>query len=321
MLPLLKSTETPIESIDRDSSVAGKVLNNINASNVKMAKHALGLNRTLTLDLCPDSALCHRVTRGSMTISCEDKDILLNQGDMIFLPKFKQSYKVIGHADFRHSSATISHSLTQRFQAFSSNGSRLNAITFDSAAILFEQPLSQRVLSLLPHYIVIRKDANRYAPNLKYLMSIMIDEAKHTSPGTDGTMKKLADLLTMTSIRSFFDSDSGKLEYWFSVYQNPKILQAVRAIQDSPAYPWSLDTLASHVGMSRTNFAVQFKQLVGRSPIDYLTEWRMSLAQTTLQNSDKTILSVAIEFGYHSESSFSRAFKKVTGYSPSEVRK
>lgn len=321
MLPLLKSTENPIESIDRDSSLAGEVLDNITASNVKIAQHTIGPNHTLGFETCPHSALCHRVTRGSIIILCENVEISLNQGDMIVFPEFKQSYQVVGHGASRQASQPIISRLEQRSHVFSSHENRLSAIEFDTAAILFDHPLSRRVLSLLPRSIVVRKNADRYARPLEHLMSIMTEEARHTSPGTDGTMKRLADLVMVNAIRSFFDSESGKLESWFGVYQNPKILQAVRAIQDSPATPWSLDTLASHVGMSRTNFAVQFKQLVGRSPIDYLTEWRMSLAQTTLQNSDKTILSVAIEFGYHSESSFSRAFKKVTGYSPSEVRK
>lgn len=73
--------------------------------------------------------------------------------------------------------------------------------------------------------------------------------------------------------------------------------------------------------MSRTNFANQFKELVGQAPINYLTEWRMSLAYSALKQTKDTILSIALEFGYQSEASFSRAFKRVMDRSPSEIRK
>ena len=83
------------------------------------------------------------------------------------------------------------------------------------------------------------------------------------------------------------------------------------AVLKTPSKHWSLSQLAQEVGMSRTNFANQFKELVGQAPINYLTEWRMSLAYSALQLTKDTILSIALEFGYQSEASFSRAFKRV----------
>ena len=73
--------------------------------------------------------------------------------------------------------------------------------------------------------------------------------------------------------------------------------------------------------MSRTSFAQQFKRLVGNTPMEYLTEWRMSLAYSKLQLSKDSILSIALDIGYQSEAAFSRAFKKTIGQSPNEIRK
>jgi AraC-like DNA-binding protein len=73
--------------------------------------------------------------------------------------------------------------------------------------------------------------------------------------------------------------------------------------------------------MSRTSFAQQFKRLVGNTPMEYLAEWRMSLAYSKLQLSKDSMLSIALDIGYQSEAAFSRAFKKIIGKSPNEVRK
>lgn len=81
----------------------------------------------------------------------------------------------------------------------------------------------------------------------------------------------------------------------------------------TPSKHWSLSQLVQEVRMSRTNFANKFKELANQSPINYLTEWRMSLAYSALQLTKDTILSIALEFGYQSEASFSRAFKRVMG--------
>ena len=74
--------------------------------------------------------------------------------------------------------------------------------------------------------------------------------------------------------------------------------------------------LAKQVGMSRTSFAVRFKELVGTAPIEYLTRWRMSLAKDRLLHSGDAIAAIAGQVGYESESAFSTAFSRLVGCSP-----
>jgi AraC-like DNA-binding protein len=68
--------------------------------------------------------------------------------------------------------------------------------------------------------------------------------------------------------------------------------------------------------MSRSTFALKFKQTVGASPMEYLTRWRMLLAGDKLVNSGDPISVIALSLGYESESAFSTAFKRVMGCSP-----
>jgi AraC-like DNA-binding protein len=87
-------------------------------------------------------------------------------------------------------------------------------------------------------------------------------------------------------------------------------------MHDDPAHRWTLHALAKRAGMSRSSFALKFKQTVGASPMEYLTRWRMLLAGDRLTNSGDPISVIALSLGYESESAFSTAFKRVMGCSP-----
>ena len=82
-----------------------------------------------------------------------------------------------------------------------------------------------------------------------------------------------------------------------------------------------MDDLAATVGMSRSSFALRFKMLIGLSPLDYWLQVRMRRAGQLLRNSSKTVSSVAYAWGYESEKSFGKAFKRVMGSPPTSYRK
>jgi len=84
---------------------------------------------------------------------------------------------------------------------------------------------------------------------------------------------------------------------------------------------WTLEALARVAGMSRSSFAVRFKDTVGEPPMDYLTRWRMMVASDRLANAGMPIAVVAPTVGYKSESAFGAAFKRVIGYSPRQFAK
>lgn len=87
-------------------------------------------------------------------------------------------------------------------------------------------------------------------------------------------------------------------------------------MHDDPARHWTLPALAERAGMSRTTFALKFKETVGQPPMAYLTRWRMLLAGDRLANSTDPVSVIALSLGYESESAFSTAFKRVMGCPP-----
>lgn len=81
-------------------------------------------------------------------------------------------------------------------------------------------------------------------------------------------------------------------------------------------HPWTVELLATACGMSRSAFAVRFKDLVGETPLEYLTSWRMQKAAALLRKGDRKLIDVASSFGYDSVAAFSKAFKRVLSVAP-----
>jgi AraC-like DNA-binding protein len=72
--------------------------------------------------------------------------------------------------------------------------------------------------------------------------------------------------------------------------------------------------------VSRSALDSRFRQLLGISPIRYLTDWRMHIAREMLATTETTIFAIARRVGYESEEAFSRAFKRFQGSAPSVWR-
>ena len=91
---------------------------------------------------------------------------------------------------------------------------------------------------------------------------------------------------------------------------------AITSMHDEPARGWTVEQLGQRAGMSRSIFALKFKQKVGVSPMEYLARWRMLLAGDRIANTSDSISEIAQSLGYESSSAFTKAFKKVMGCSP-----
>lgn len=95
----------------------------------------------------------------------------------------------------------------------------------------------------------------------------------------------------------------------------PRLARALVAMHDTPGEPWSVQRMAEHAGMSRTAFAIMFREVVGQTPAHYLNDWRIALAQSGLRTG-KPIKVLTEELGYANPSALSRAFAAKVGMSP-----
>ena len=95
----------------------------------------------------------------------------------------------------------------------------------------------------------------------------------------------------------------------------------LRAMHEAIEKRWTVASLASTSGMSRSGFAARFKQALGESPLEYLTRWRMYKAAQLLREGDRKIAEVASLVGYESDAAFNKAFKRIIGAAPGAYRK
>lgn len=71
-------------------------------------------------------------------------------------------------------------------------------------------------------------------------------------------------------------------------------------MQNNPAVPWTVASIAAEAGVSRAELARRFTELVGEPPTSFLTSWRIDLAADLLRQPDATVGAVAHEVGYSS---------------------
>nr|WP_260972497.1 AraC family transcriptional regulator [Mycolicibacterium llatzerense] len=124
--------------------------------------------------------------------------------------------------------------------------------------------------------------------------------------------------LTIAALRSWLAREDAPA--WYRAYRDPQVGTALRLIENNPAHPWTVGSLAAEVGLSRAALARRFTQLVGEPPMALLTEIRLALATDLLRGSDATIETVARRVGYSTAFALSTAIKRRYGMSPKAIR-
>jgi AraC-like DNA-binding protein len=128
---------------------------------------------------------------------------------------------------------------------------------------------------------------------------------------------KLPELLIIEVLRLHLANAPAADRGWFAALRDPVLAPAMKAIHTAPERKWTVADLATEAAASRSLLDGRFREVLGLSPIRYVKEWRMRIAQDLLATTNVTIASVARRVGYDSEEAFSRAFKRAYGRSPS----
>jgi AraC-like DNA-binding protein len=187
-------------------------------------------------------------------------------------------------------------------------------------SITFDDATAALLLDSLPATVRIAADSAP-ARVLRPSLELLADETTSARPGAALMTEHLTHILFVQALRAHLDAVGDAAgRGWLGALNDSRIGAALTLMHEEAARRWTVADLAVAVGMSRSSFAEHFKNLVGLAPLDYLLQWRIRSAANALRTSDRTVASVAAEWGYGSESAFSAAFKRVTGHPPARYR-
>jgi AraC-like DNA-binding protein len=199
--------------------------------------------------------------------------------------------------------------LAHRFHNAPAEGSDFVCATldFDGGA---QHPLARALPSLLVLPL-------RAVDGLEHTLALLFAEAERVRCGQRLLADRLFDVLVLQLLRWLLDHPAeAKLPPGMLVgLSDPKLARTLTAIHEQPGADWSLATMAETAGMSRSAFAAAFKHHVGHTPVEYLTQWRIAIAQVMLRHG-ASLKTASLRLGYRNASSLSRVFTQSVGMSP-----
>jgi len=185
----------------------------------------------------------------------------------------------------------------------------------------FDAGAAHPLLSVLPAVVHVRGEGGRALTWLETTLDLIAQEATAGRPGGEVLINRLTEALFIQVIRAHLEARTSPEPSWLAGLCDPRIASALGLIHREPGEAWTVDTLATRVGLSRSGFSARFRDLVGEPPLHYLTRWRMQVASNHLQDGRLSLAEVAEAVGYRAEASFSRVFKRMVGVAPGAYRR
>lgn len=272
----------------------------------------------------PDIENCymfHYVVQGRAVIRGGDKHTIIQQGDIALL-SVASGHQVSSDCNVPTTPLVqlSMRTVTERFELLNIDGTG-NKTEMICGVVVLSPGMNQSLFRLLPPYFVIPKAIIDETSAISATMSLLLTEVQQTSSASEVLIAKYAEVILISAIRTFIQENDKLSTNLLHSLQDKRIAKVVDEIKASPDTPWTLKALAKISGMSRTAFCQRFKCLLGMTPMEYLTEWRIGIAIKRLKDGQESILSIALSLGYQSEAAFYRVFKKYVGQSPGQFKR
>ena len=188
------------------------------------------------------------------------------------------------------------------------------------AGFEYDHEVAQPLLSLMPPVLLLSGQAMAEGSPVQATLRVLRHELGTRTSGSATVIDRLIDVLFVQVIRAWLGTEDRSGASWLQALRDPTIGRALSALHADPAAPWTIETLARQVSLSRATLTRRFSNLVGEPPLSYLTRWRMELAARRLRETDDAVSAIARHVGYASEFAFSRAFSRLRGLPPGRYR-
>jgi AraC-like DNA-binding protein len=268
------------------------------------------------------SMMFHIVTEGESWIAVDGAEpCLLRPGVVALVPR-GEGHRVLGdlHASATPLFETSRELVSDRYEVLRHGGGG-TAASMLCGLVQFDHPAADDLIAILPKVLQLDVTGTPHAEWLQSTLRLVTAEAQALRAGGDAVITRLADVLVLEIIRSWITRAPAEQVGWLGALRDRQIGHAVSLIQRDPTRRWTVGSLATAIGMSRSAFAARFTELVGKPVMHYVTQWKMHDAHLSLRHERTSVSELADRLGYSTEAAFSRAFKRVTGRSPGAVRR
>lgn len=207
----------------------------------------------------------------------------------------------------------------EQFQARHTNDERAvaeGADVFLCGAYALSGDVGRGLLDALPSVLTLSVAAG---DPLHDVIRLLSSELTINSPGQQTVLDRLLDVLLVLAIRTCFQR-SEHAPRWYQASADPRLGPALSAMHADAGRAWTVPDLAALSGLSRAAFARIFQLALGSTPMQYLTEWRMTLARDYLRAGELTLAEIGSRTGYSSPYAFASAFRRYNGAPPAQWR-
>ncbi|MBS1624590.1 MAG: AraC family transcriptional regulator [Bacteroidetes bacterium] len=259
-----------------------------------------------------------RLIKGECVISIDGQQpIDMQVGDLVMMP-LSAPYRISCRQPGRV--AHMSDYIRSR-----QNGSPLFSEGEEETVLLgghfeFEHKPVHPLIGGLPPYIHISGFSGREHIWLQQTADLIFSELNSDKQGSKILVARLAEALFIHTIRAYIVQNAQATGF-LAALSDERINTALKQMQDNPEREWTLELLSKTAGMSRTLFFNRFKETVGETPAEYLTNRRIDRAKRLLVSTGDSIRDIAQSVGYQSEAAFSRLFKSRVQETPARYRR
>lgn len=157
-------------------------------------------------------------------------------------------------------------------------------------------------------------------PVVRGAFEAMLRETRGAALGSRVLIGALMKACLVLALRQHA-ADNGIAKTLPGLFERPSLARAVAMVVEDPAAAHSLNGLARASGMSRSNFAKAFVDMLDVTPMEFVTRTRLARGRELLLSTALPIGDIASAVGFSSRSHFSRAFRNHFGADPTTLRR
>ena len=268
------------------------------------------------------TGIFHAVVKGHpwAQLAEDGVPVELSPGDVVVFP-FGDNHLITDAPDREHRPIGLLTSVDDRGMGHLVVDGGGPSTSLICGTLAFDSGEAHPVFSMLPAMVHVKDRDGRITDVVQQLIAMIATEVDRPASGSEIIVARLTDVLVVFLLRAYIEDLDASETGWLAALRDPGLREAIGQIHRRPEHRWTAEELAHHAGMSRSAFFRRFREVVGETPAEYLTRWRIHVASRLLREEGYSVAAAGRKVGYGTEAAFSNAFLRVVGQRPGAYRR